>query len=63
MLNIFKNRENNIGHVVWDLKSLIFGCFSFTEDLITSLSTADGEAPASSRTFATSVCPHCADRF
>ena len=39
------------------LKSLIFDCISFTEGLITSLSTADSEAPASSRTFITSVCP------
>ena len=39
------------------LKSLIFDCISFTECLITSLSTADSEAPASNRTFVTSVCP------
>jgi hypothetical protein len=39
-----------------------FDCVSFTEGLITSLSTADGEAPASSRIFVTSVCPHFADR-
>jgi hypothetical protein len=37
------------------LKSLIFDCISFTEGLITSLSTADSEAPASNRTFVTSV--------
>ena len=39
------------------LKSLIFDCISFTEGLITSLSTADSEAPASTRTFVTSVFP------
>ena len=39
------------------LKSLIFDCISFTEGLITSMFTADSEAPASNRTFATSVCP------
>jgi hypothetical protein len=39
------------------LKSLIFDCISFTECLITCLSTADSEAPASTRTFVTSVCP------
>ena len=39
------------------LKSLIFDCISFTEGLITSLSPADSEAPASHRTFVTSVCP------
>ena len=42
------------------LKSLIFDCISFTEGLITSLSTADSEAPASSRTFVTSVYPFTA---
>ena len=41
---------------------LIFHCLSFTESLITSVSTADCEAPASSRTFSTSLCPHFADR-
>ena len=42
------------------LKSLIFDCtfcISFTEGLITSLSTADSEAPASNRTLVTSVFP------
>jgi hypothetical protein len=39
------------------LKSLIFDCISFTEGLITSLSTADSEAPASNRTFVNSVFP------
>ena len=40
------------------LKSLIFDCISFTEGLITLWSTADSEAPASNRTFVTSVCPY-----
>ena len=44
------------------LKSLIFDCISFTECLITRLSTADSEAPASSRTFVTSVYPFSAAR-
>ena len=44
------------------LKSLIFDCISFTEGLITLLSTADSEAPASIRTFVISVFPSCADR-
>jgi hypothetical protein len=44
------------------LKSLIFDCISFTEGLITCLLTADSEAPASTRTFVTSVFPSCADR-
>ena len=39
------------------LKSLIFDCISFTEGLITSLYTADSEAPASTRTFITSFSP------
>ena len=43
------------------LKSLIFDCISFTECLITSLSTADSEAPAN-RTFVTSVYPPSAAR-
>jgi hypothetical protein len=42
------------------LKSLIFDCISFTEGLITYLSTADTEAPASNRTFVTSVFPFTA---
>ena len=42
------------------LKSLIFDCISFTEGLITSSSTADSEAPASTKTFATAVFPSCA---
>jgi hypothetical protein len=33
------------------LKSLIFDCISFTEGLITSLFTADSEAPASTYCF------------
>jgi hypothetical protein len=44
------------------LKSLIFDFISFTEGLITSLSTADSEAPASTRTFVTSVYPPHAAR-
>ena len=39
------------------LKSLIFDCISFTECLITCLLTAVSEAPASTRTFITSVFP------
>ena len=42
------------------LKSLIFDCLSFTEGLITGLFTADSEAPASIRTFVTSVYPFTA---
>jgi hypothetical protein len=42
------------------LKSLIFDCLSFTEGLITCLSTAESEAPASTRTFVTSVFPFTA---
>ena len=42
------------------LKSLIFDCISFTECLITLWSTAVSEAPASSRTFVTSVSPSSA---
>ena len=41
-------------------KSLIFDCLSFTECLITILSTADSDTPASSKTFATSVFPFSA---
>ena len=44
------------------LKSLIFDCIRFTEGLITLLSTADSEAPASNRTFVTSVFPSSAAR-
>jgi hypothetical protein len=44
------------------LKSLVFDCISFTECLITCLSTADSEAPASTRTFVTSVLPVSAAR-
>ena len=44
------------------LKSLIFDCISFTECLITLLFTADSEAPASNRTFVTSVYPSPAAR-
>jgi hypothetical protein len=35
----------------------LFDCLSFTDGLITSLFTADSEAPACTRTFVTSVCP------
>ena len=42
------------------LKSLIFDCLSFSECLITILSTADSEAPVSSKTFATYVFPSSA---
>ena len=42
------------------LKTLIFDCISFTEGLITSLSTADSEAPVSIRTLVTSVFPFSA---
>jgi hypothetical protein len=41
--------------ILCHLKSLIFDCISFTECLITRLSTADTEAPASNRTFVTTV--------
>ena len=44
------------------LKSLIFDCISSIECLITWLSTADSEAPASNRTFVTSVYPPSAAR-
>jgi hypothetical protein len=40
------------------LKSLIFDYISFTEGLITLLSTADSEGPASTRTLITSVILH-----
>ena len=43
--------------LMFHLKSLIFDWISFTEGLITSLSTADSEAPASTRAFVTSVFP------
>ena len=42
------------------LNRLIFGCLSFTGGLITSSSTADSEAPASRRTFVTSVASNLA---
>ena len=44
------------------LKSLIINCLSFTECLITSMSRADTGAPASTRTFVTSVFPSSAAR-
>ena len=39
------------------LKSLIFDSLSFTEGLITTLSTIDGEAPAFNRRSTNSVLP------
>ena len=42
------------------LKSLIFDHISCIEGLITILSTADSEAPFSSKAFATSVFPFSA---
>ena len=42
------------------LKSLKFNCLSFTEGLFTKLSTAESEAPASTRTFVTYVSPFSA---
>jgi hypothetical protein len=44
------------------LKSLIFDCISFTEGLITLLYTAYTEAPASTRTFVTTVFRSCSNR-
>ena len=38
-------------------KSLIFDSLSFAEDLITSLSTTDGEAPDFNRSSTNSVLP------
>jgi hypothetical protein len=43
-----------------NIRSIVWSCF--TEDLITSLSTTESEAPASRRTFVTSVQSHLADR-
>jgi hypothetical protein len=42
------------------LKGLIFDCLSFTEGLITSLSTTGGEAPAFNSRSTTSVWPSLA---
>ena len=39
------------------LKSLIFDSLSFSEGLITSLSTTDGEAPAFNRMSTTIISP------
>jgi hypothetical protein len=39
------------------LKSLIFDFLSFTEGLITSMSTRDGGAPAFNRRFTSSILP------
>ena len=44
------------------LKSLVLYCLSFTGGLITCMSTADSEAPASNKTFVTSVIPLSDDR-
>ena len=43
--------------LIRNLKGLTFDCLSFTEGLITWLSTVDSEAPASSNTSVTSLCP------
>jgi hypothetical protein len=40
------------------LKSLIFDCLSFTEGLITWLSTTDRKAPAFNRRSTNSVLPY-----
>jgi hypothetical protein len=45
------------------LKSLIFDSLSFTEGLITALSTTDGEAPAFNRMSTNSVSPVCAAKW
>jgi hypothetical protein len=45
------------------LKGLIFDCLSFTEGLITSLSSTDTEAPAFSRSSTASVMPICAAQW
>jgi hypothetical protein len=45
------------------LKNLIFDSLSFTEGLITSLSTTDGEAPAFNRMSANSVWPFPAAKW
>ena len=42
------------------LKSLIFECLSFTEGLITSLLTTDGEAPDFNRRSTTTILPRLA---
>ena len=55
-LNIFYFRSKMMCH----FKSLIFDCFSFTEGLITFLSTTDREAPALNRRSSTSVPPQSA---
>jgi hypothetical protein len=49
---------DDIPHV--SLEEFIFDCISFTECLITHLVTADSEAPASTKTFVTSVYPSSA---
>jgi hypothetical protein len=55
-LNIICFRNKMTRH----LKSLIFDCLSFTEDLITSLSTTDREAPAFIRRSTNAVLPFLA---
>ena len=55
-LNILCFKSEMMHH----LKSLIFDCLSFTEGLITSLSTTDGEAPALNRRSTISVLPSSA---
>ena len=52
-LNIFCFRNKMSHH----LKSLIFDCLSFTEGLITSLSTTDRDAPDFNRRSTTSELP------
>jgi hypothetical protein len=45
------------------LKSLIFDSLSFTEGLITALSTTDGEAPAFNRMSTNCVLPVLAAKW
>jgi hypothetical protein len=45
------------------LKSLIFDSLNFSEGLITSLSTTDGEAPAFNRMSTNSVSPFHAAKW
>jgi hypothetical protein len=45
------------------LKGLIFDCLTFTDDLVTSLSTLEREAPPSSNTFVTSLWPFDAAKY
>ena len=48
--------------LIHHLNGLIFDCLSFTEGLITCLPTVESEAPASSKTFVTSLWPFDAAR-